>query len=624
MCGIAVVIEASRTSARVALELMNASQRHRGPDDGAIALFDLPDGRALGLGFRRLAIQDLSARGHQPMVHEPTGTVIVFNGEIYNFRTLRDQLERLGYTFRGHSDTEVILAGFDAWGHEVFRKLAGMYAIALWEPRLSTLTIARDPIGIKPLYVALTSAGWAMASEIRALRASALVSEKLDLAALGTFLAYGAVQEPLTILQAVRPLMPGTYRTYRFGPSSVDSRDCRFWIFPDPAAVRESEASFYERLGSVLRDAVADHLVADVPIGVLLSRGVDSTTLLKLASDARPGGIDAFTVSVGHGTEFDEAPIAAASARRFGARFHRVEVSTVEAEEAFVDWLASMDQPTIDGLNTLVVARAVKRAGITVALSGLGADELFGGYASFRSSALTTHVSRVAALLPREVRSAIARAAAGSISDRPRPLKALEALLSSEGADAQAAIAHRRLLSNVHLEALGFGKPETLGLSEHWLPIDSDALAPTLANGPTAIRSAEFRGYMRNMLLRDSDVFSMATSLELRVPFLDQRVVDLALTRPLPPSAQQPSKVGIIEKMIGALPDEVVRRPKQGFSLDYDRFMQQLDPITVRDAFVSVQRRLHGPGARGAVAAIDFDRHRKLAVWLADRALDAA
>jgi asparagine synthase (glutamine-hydrolysing) len=129
---------------------------------------------------------------------------------------------------------------------------------------------------------------------------------------------------------------------------------------------------------------------------------------------------------------------------------------------------------------------------------------------------------------------------------------------------------------------------------------------------------------MRNMLLRDSDVFSMATSLELRVPFLDQRVVDLALTRPLPPSAQQPSKVGIIEKMIGALPDEVVRRPKQGFSLDYDRFMQQLDPITVRDAFVSVQRRLHGPGARGAVAAIDFDRHRKLAVWLADRALDAA
>jgi asparagine synthase (glutamine-hydrolysing) len=615
MCGISVVIDAGRERVERALARMNDAQRHRGPDDDGLHLAELPDGRVVGLGFRRLAIQDLSEHGHQPMLHARSGRIVVFNGEIYNFRELRRELEGYGHRFRGHSDTEVILAGYDEWGAQVFPRLAGMFAIALWDPVESALTIARDPIGIKPLYVARTSGGWAMASEIRALRASGLVSDEIDRGALATFLAYGAVQEPRTILTAAQPLAAGSLRRFAFRGDRFQASDERFWHFPSVASGARFEEGASD-LGNSLRTAVSDHLVADVPVGVLLSRGVDSTTLLKLATEVRPGDIDAFTVSVGQGTDLDEAPIAAETARLYGARFHRVTVDDRAASEAFSEWLATMDQPTIDGLNTLVVSKAVKRAGITVALSGLGADELFGGYGVFRSGPRLAYAARAMRLAPHSLGQGALRWASRALIARPKSIKLLEAVLARDGSSTAVALAHRRLLSDAHLRALGLGTPRELGLSDDWLPERHEAHERASAGGTEAVRYAECVGYMRNTLLRDSDVFGMATSLELRVPFLDQRVLDRALRLPLPPARRQPSKASVVQRLVGALPDAVVRRRKQGFVLDHDRFARDVDaPALARAARVL--------GASTAPWIARLDVHRRTALWLAGRILGA-
>ena len=615
MCGIAVIIGGGHDETVAATRRMMSAQVHRGPDDEGLETFELPHGRTLAMGFRRLAIHDLSAAGHQPMRDARTGTTIVFNGEIYNFRELRRELEASGVGFRSDSDTEVLLAGFAQWGHDLFAKLAGMYAVVLYEPKLQWLTVARDPLGIKPLYVARTRDGLAIASEVNALRASGVVPTAVDRAAIASFLAYGAVQAPLTVLEAAKSHPRSTYTIIDLAPQVPTERHTRFWAFPNPRAGHDDGPEFRSDLGAHLRTAVADHLDADVPVGVFLSRGVDSSLILKLACEARPGRVDAFTVSVGEGTSLDEAPVAERTAARYGANFHRVQVSKEQAARDFDDWLSAMDQPTIDGLNTFIVARAVKRQGITVALSGLGGDELFGGYATFRSAPLTALASNASRVLPRAWRQAIPSTFDQRLRTRPREGKAIDALLMPEGDVLRATLARRRLFGNAHLAALGFSSGERLGLDRDWVAADDDALRPMLTGGPSAVRQAELFGYMGHMLLRDADVFSMATSLELRVPLLDQRVVAFALNHALRAAPFQPAKAALLTAACGGLPDEVTNAPKQGFALDYERFLAP----RATELRAAASRLL--PLADDAWTGLDH--HRRIALWLASRALGA-
>lgn len=616
MCGIAVVIGGRSEDVIGSVTRMNSAQRHRGPDDVGLLTYELPHGRTIGLGFQRLSIQDLSASGHQPMVHAPSGTAIVFNGEIYNFKELRQELAAGGYVFRSGTDTEVILAGHLAWGCEVFRRLAGMYAIALFDPGSATLTLARDPLGIKPLYLARTPDGWAVASEVRALRASGIVSTVIDMAAVGSFLAYGSVQAPLTVLEAVKSHDSGAYTTFDLRKHEPSATRTRFWSFPAPMEHPPEAAIVRREVGALLRKAVGDHLVADVPVGIFLSGGVDSTALLKLACEIRPHAVDAFTVSVGQDTPLDEAPVAADTARLYGARFHRVEVSDAQASQDFDDWLNGMDQPTIDGLNTFVIVNAVKKQGFTVALSGLGADEMFGGYHTFWQAPLAAMLSDVTKVLPRAWRDALPRRLGRRLLGRPREAKALESFLLAEGDGRRATLAQRRLCSNVHLEAIGFPRPETLGLTQDWLPPEHEVLCAPKSCDPTAVRQAEMLGYMSNTLLRDSDTFSMNRSVELRVPFLDQRVVDYVLSMPLPHAHAQPSKKATLDEACGGLPKAVLG-PKRGFSLDYQRFIATRLPTHVDIPMAAFSRDRAAAGAKVRPATLALDTHRALALWLA-------
>jgi asparagine synthase (glutamine-hydrolysing) len=514
----------------------------------------------------------------------------------------------------------VLLAGFTAWGHDVFTRLAGMYAAVIYEPNLNWLTVVRDPLGIKPIYVAHTAEGLAVASEVKALRASGVVPTAVDRAAVASFLAYGAVQQPLTILEAVKAQRPATYTLFDLNASEITERTTRFWTFPHPREGKHDGPEFRRIVGARLRAAVEDHLDADVPVGIFLSRGIDSTAILKFACEARPGRIDAFTVSVGHGTRLDEAPVAERTASIYRARFHRIQVSDAQAQQDFDDWIAAMDQPTIDGLNTFIVSRAVKRAGITVALSGLGGDELFGGYSTFQSAPMTALASRFTLALPSRWRREIPHTAAKLLRSRAREIKAVESVIKPEGDVLRATLARRRLFSDAHLRKLGFSDHAACGLEPEWVARHDDALRPLLVGGPNAVRQAEMFGYMGNMLLRDSDVYSMATSLELRVPMLDQRVVALALSHSLPSFGFQPAKAAILGAACGGLPAQVLDAPKQGFALDYGRFIQS----RADDMKPSLARFLNGsPAARNfdTVERVELDPHRRVALWLARRAL---
>lgn len=622
MCGIAVVVGGARDTTIAATRKMMAAQVHRGPDDEGIDVFDLPHGRTLAMGFRRLAIHDLSAAGHQPMTDARTGTTLVFNGEIYNFKELRRELEAKGTLFRSRTDTEVLLAGFVTWGHDLFTKLAGMFAVVIYEPKLNWLTIARDPLGIKPLYIGRTRDGIAVASELNALRASGIVPTEVDRSAVASFLAYGAVQRPLTVLAAAKCVRQSTYTLFDYGPRLPTETTTRFWALPRPNAGSTDDPVFRSELGRVLRNAVDDHLDADVPVGVFLSSGVDSTAILKFACESRPCRVDAFTVSIGEGTALDEAPVAARTAQVLGARFHRVQVNNKQAATDFDDWVTAMDQPTIDGLNTFIVSRAVKRAGVGVALSGLGGDELFGGYATFRDVPLFSAVSTVARVLPRFVRNAAPRIAQNSLGLPARQLKAIEAMLGPDGDVLRATLARRRLFSNVTIEALGLSTPDAFSMARDWVPRDDDALRPMLADASSAVRQAELMGYMGNMLLVDSDVFSNANSLELRVPFLDQRVLALALSHRLPSAAFQPAKSSILAQACGGLPIEVIARAKQGFALDYERFLRgRLHDM--QPAIARFYNQALGVRSVSGDMGSQLDPHRRVALWLASRALGA-
>ena len=407
MCGIAGILSRDGAEVRAALDQVVAAQAHRGPDSCGAELRAF--GRDwLGLGHRRLSILDLSPLGHQPMTHARTGCTVVFNGEIFNYCRLRAELEAEGEVFRSNSDTEVLVAGIGRHGPDYIRRLEGMYAFALFDPRGPSLLLARDPMGIKPLYLAEQSDRLVFASEVRAILASGLVRPVISRAGVAGLLAYGALQQPLTIVEPIRMLPAGAWQSIEYSGGGFRVRPPHvWWRLPDPAAAPEEE-QVVARTRQLLDEAVRDHLVSDVPVGVFLSAGLDSSTIAGLA--ARHSR-DVRTFTVGFGEEhadFDELEAAAATARRFGLCHMAIRLGNRAAEEAGEKWLAHSDQPSMDGLNTFVISQAVREHGIKVALCGLGADELLGGYATFADVPRIMGLSRCLAWMPSAGRRAIA------------------------------------------------------------------------------------------------------------------------------------------------------------------------------------------------------------------------
>ncbi|MFL6245722.1 MAG: asparagine synthase (glutamine-hydrolyzing) [Thermoanaerobaculia bacterium] len=546
MCGItALFAYRSRAIERDELDAITARMIPRGPDAGGTWIS--PDSR-LGLGSRRLAIIDLSDEGTQPMWEVARELVIVFNGEIYNYAELRASLERGGARFHSRTDTEVLLALYRRDGARMTELLRGMFAFAIWDTRSRRMFVARDPYGIKPLYLADDGATIRIASEVKALLAGGRVSETIDPAGAAGFFLTGSVPEPFTIRREVRAIEPGTSFFIDEERGITDER--RYFsiaeIFRDADEDALVDPAVFVR--ERVEESVKHHLVSDVPVGVFLSAGIDSSALAKMASQivARHTPLHTFTLSF---TEFSEAPLAERFARELGAQ---QTTRLVHRDEFLGDLpriLERMDQPTIDGVNTWFISKAVHEAGIKVALSGVGGDELLGGYPSFRNIPRMVHFPRLATL-------------AGKVRRHPK------ARLIAEygGTYAGAYLLQRGLFLPDELPAILGDDLAREGL-ERLQPLANieRTLAPDPGTPFGRVATMEAALYMRNQLLRDADWASMAHSVEVRTP-----LVDVYLLRQLVPMlTKQRGKSALAAN----LPDYLRDRKKTGFFVPMKAWM---------------------------------------------------
>ena len=524
---------------------MNEAQRHRGPDDQGIAQCG-----EVVLGNTRLSIIDTSAAGHQPMHDPETGNWITYNGETYNFKELRREL---GGEWASNTDTEVVLRAYRRWGLDAFRRLRGMFALAIWDNAQQQLILARDLLGIKPLYYYVASDQLIFASELRALLASGLVPRRLSAAGLDSYLANGSVTAPLTIVDGVKQLLPGHYLEVKEG---VKIKEIEF-AAPQCEDVPDDRNEAVARLRAELEESVGAHLVSDVPLGVFLSGGMDSSALVALMSRVGKQRPKTFSV-VFDETTFTEAPFSRAVATRFEMEHQEIQLSENRLLELLSDALEAMDQPTMDGINTFVVSQAVKNAGVTVALSGLGGDELFAGYPSFRRALKVNSIPATA----RRVLRAVSNVAKNGSVQRDKFWQ----LANSNGTPADVYRISRQLFSSDSIAGLtGHEVSESNG--HHY---DADVV--------NAISRLELNGYMSNTLLRDTDAMSMAHSLEVRVPFVDTKLVNYVLALPgawkLNHGTKGPKPL-LADALADLLPRDLLARPKMGFTLPFEKWLRQ-------------------------------------------------
>ena len=571
MCGIFGIVARNAQIPAGVLERGTESLAHRGPDDsGTIVLRDSTSDVEIGLGNRRLAILDLSPLGHQPMHDAETGNWIVYNGEIYNFRDLREQLLKTGTTFLSHSDTEVVLKAYAQWGEECVKKFNGMFAFAIWDAGRHSLFIARDPMGIKPLYYAQTGQYLIFGSEVRTLLGTGLIKRRIDPAGLINYLTFGSAYDPLTLIEGVLALPPGHTLTWEAGILKQSS----YWDLVDEPALNkfsEPEQGVALRLQPILEEAVRSQLVSDVPVGVFLSGGIDSSALVSILSRS---GVTASTFSiVFREADFSEAQHSRAIAARFHTDHHEINVSQADVLAAIPDSLAAMDLPTMDGINTYFVSQETRRAGVKVALSGLGGDEVFGGYSSFRTVPRLERFAQFWKQVPRPVRGSFAPAfaALSSASDQNRKLASL--------ANDNGRLLHPYFLSRMlflpRQRDLLLRDIET-SAAEKATESQRDCLQRALPLDPVnRVSYLESRCYMLNTLLRDADSMSMSQGLEVRVPLIDHRLAKAVLSLPGRWKVNGTPKRLLVEALAAALPDEIVHRPKRGFTLPFEHWMRQ-------------------------------------------------
>ena len=584
MCGIAGIIGRLDDRNRVALERMSEAMVHRGPD-GSGTWVSAPDSRGWGalLAHRRLSILDLSPAGAQPMVDPATGHVIVFNGEIYNFRDLRRRLAAEGQELQSTGDTAAMLRALGLHGSAAVAWLRGMFAFACWDPKERRLLLARDPLGIKPLYLARSSdpdAGWslAFASELRALLASGLLgSPHLDPQAVASAVWNGFVVGPGTAVKGVDLLWPG--RLLEFDGQGAEVRQQDFWRIPDraPDPITDEDS-----LSAILDEGLRLHLASDVPLAILLSSGVDSSAVANLAQLAAQSPIHTFTLAFEE-DELNEGPIARQIAAAIGTQHHEVVLTEARFVENLEAALDSLDQPTFDGLNAYYISSAIRAAGFTVALSGTGGDELFGGYASYRDLPTLHRWSRRAAWAPRSLQIAVARLATwllrrsgGAVPPQTRWAKLPEMVGRGDDLLALYQLAYALFLPGFQHELLAPSFAEALA---DGLPVAMRQRIMAESRGRTplsAISVMEQRLFLGERLLRDNDVASMACSLEQRVPLVDQVLLE-SVDRMPDHARYSPLGQKAVLRRIGlrGLEPALFERRKSGFVLPFDRWIRR-------------------------------------------------
>ena len=557
VCSISGVFSAADAASHAeAVTLMNTALTHRGPDDhGVVVCGDVV------LGNTRLAVIDTSPAGHQPMNDPESCNWITYNGETYNFKQLRAELGGYGQAWQSTSDTEVVLRAYARWGVEAFRRLRGMFALALWDESRRVLLLARDPLGIKPLYYYCTDQVFVFASELRALLASGLVPRKLSSDGVDSYLASGSVEAPLTIVDGVKQLLPGQYMETQVGPEGkllITISD--FASSHREVDVSRSRAEAVARLRSELEESVRLHLVSDVPLGVFLSGGIDSSAMVALASRITGQPPRTFSV-VFDEPAYSEAPQARTIAAKFRTDHSETRLSEDQLLQMLPQALTSLDQPTMDGINTFVVSKAVKNAGVTVALSGLGGDELFAGYPSFKRALKVEATSPMTKRFLRAV-SGFGKFALNGSTQRNKFWQ----LAGSDCRPADVYRITRQLFAPDYVRQLTRRDPDRC---HPWFESGADVI--------NEISELELRGYMTNTLLRDTDAMSMAHSLEVRVPLVDVKVVEFALSLPgkwkLGNGTNGVAKPLLADAVADLLPRDLLARPKMGFTLPFEKWL---------------------------------------------------
>ncbi len=572
MCGITGFIDQAASTPGGVLDTlagaMADSLQHRGPDDRGVWC-DQEAG--IALGFRRLAIIDLTPTGHQPMRSADGRFTVVFNGEIYNFQDLRSELTGLGRQFRGGSDTEVMLEGFCEWGIEAtLRKLIGMFAIALWDCRENRLWLARDRLGIKPLFYARTGDVFMFGSELKALRAHPDWRPEIDRAALGQYLRFNYVPDPMTIFQSTFKLPPGGL--LRLDDGAAEPAITRFWDFRSVVAgprIDRTDEEAVAEAETLLSDAVSRRMVADVPLGALLSGGIDSSLVTALMQAASDKPVRTFTI--GFETDgFNEAGAAADVARHLGTDHTEMMLSPETARDLITDLPYFFDEPFADSsaLPTWLVSR-MARDHVTVALSGDGGDESFFGYNRYRaapalwnrSQRLPGSIRQAGGALLQTVSTQAWDGLAGLLPQKHRPQLAgdkahkLARLLNADSADE----VYRALVSHwpTAEHMAGGGTPMALPFTPEDVPDFTERMA-----------ACDTLTYLPGDILTKVDRASMATSLEARVPLLDHRVVEFAWSLPLHQKIRNGESKWILRQVLDRhVPKPMIDRPKAGFAV---------------------------------------------------------
>ncbi|MEH2455786.1 asparagine synthase (glutamine-hydrolyzing) [Nostoc sp.] len=564
MCGIAGILtktEINNSLENLMLKMQTALQ-HRGPDDQGIYIS--PD-REVGFAHTRLSILDLSAAGHQPMSTPDRRYWITFNGEIYNFWELRRTLEAKGEKFYSKTDTEVILKLYQQQGAECVKNLRGMFAFGIWDNQEQTCFIARDALGIKPLYYWQSGSTLIFASEIRAILASKLPSIALSPEGLYGYLLSGTVPEPHTLIAGIRCLEAGHWLRWRAGNLSQQ----QYWqINFTSETISLTEAK--EKVRNALIDSTEHHFISDVPVGIFLSGGIDSSSIVALARQTQKGNLRTYSIGFEE-NEWNEAELAQKIAQEFDTKHTEYKVTASLGLDLLPKFLASIDQPSIDGFNTFCVSQIAHKDGTKVVLSGLGGDELFGGYKTFQQ---VPNMVRWGQQLEK-IQPITTSLGTGLTSWGTSPrIQRLGDFLQQKPTTAAAYRSYRGI----------FSQAEAWKITQHYFkdasfPVSEEAIFPdrslpkNLPSLEDEVSLLELSCYMRNQLLRDSDVMSMAWGLELRVPLVDQRLVEAIAS--IPSRIRLAQGKQLLIQAIPELPNWLLNRPKRGFSFPFQQWIEK-------------------------------------------------
>ena len=614
MCGIAGILnnnsKRSPESLNKGFQMMLNALEHRGPDDRGEVIIEPHNGPSLYLGHQRLSIIDPGQGGHQPMSNDKSTVWISTNSEIYNYKELQSELiDR--YNFKSNSDTEVLLRSYEAWGLDCLTKIRGMFAFSIWDAQNNRLILARDRIGIKPLYYYFNKDILLFASEIRAILASKIYSPSISPTGIYEYLSFGRVGSNESILKSIIEIPPGHFLIADKNGINVK----KYWDPTDEISSIQLSPSIDLQIESCLKKAVTQHLISDVSIGAFLSGGIDSSALVSMINSSSTTPVK--TLSIGFkDKDYDESQYAVLISKSLGTEHHKLLLTEEDLLESLPPALASMDQPTIDGINTYIISRAASNIGLKVALSGLGGDELFAGYDSFSFIPKLIKIEKILKCFPLGLRKKIGYMVSSLLLQTDKSTK-LNHLINGQYNGSHIYFLFRGLFCEQELEYL-ISNPYILknevikNFNRTKELIDSRSNLSIL----NLISYLEMTQYMATTLLRDTDMMSMANGIEIRVPFLDHKLVELMFS--IPSSIKMKKGIPkplLVNSLSKKLPDFIVHRKKMGFTLPFEIWMKGKMKSEVESVLLSPTEKLSDFVSQDCIQKIWNDFLKQRCSW---------